>query len=163
MHRTVAAAIAGLATAVATLSIGVPAGARPLDTTRQDDPTAFLTRVVGYIVADEYERAWQSLLPAHKTVAPRREYVACELRSPIGLRLVSARAVRVARKPRRVPGLSRPVPVTSVRLRLTVDNPATQSPQTFTLTVSAVRAASRWAWILTPSRYELYRSGACPA
>ena len=161
MQSATIAATTALATAVAALSVVLPAGAGRVDAAQPGDPAVFVTRVVGHIVADEYARAWQSLLPAHKRVAPRREYVTCELKSPVCQTLLATDVLRVAQRARRIPGVSERVPVTSVTLRLRVDDPAGGAEQSFTLTFSAVRSGSRWAWILTPSRYELYRSNSC--
>ena len=48
----------------------------------------------------------------------------------------------------------------AVTLRLRIRS-ASLGTDAFTHTFSAVREGSHWAWILTPDRYELYRSDAC--
>ncbi len=167
MQRTVVTgsviAFAAAASAAAIfLSAALPAsGGRPA--APKGDPAAFLIRIVGFVVADEYARAWPSLYPAHQEVAPRAEYVAYELQTPVGWKLRSAAVLRVAQRLRRIPGASERVPVTSVTLRLRIANPALETEGALTHTFNAVAVGSRWTWILTPSRYALYRADACNA
>ena len=124
-------------------------------------PATFVTRIVGLVVADDYARAWESLYPAHQSVAPRAEYTTCELRTPVGWTLSSATVVRVVEKLRRIPGEHGRVPVTLVTLRLGISNPSLRARGGFTHTFTAVTVGSRWTWILTPSRYGLYRTDSC--
>lgn len=131
-------------------------GSRPLG-----DPAVFVSGVVRLIVADDYAAAWTSLNPAHKQVAPRREYVACERRSLMQSRLRSIEVVRVANRLLRIPGASRSVRAKAVTLRLTVENVAVREKETFEVTFNAVPEGSVWTWILTPARYALYRDDAC--
>ena len=163
MNRTLitGAALAFVAGAVATivaLSAALPAAGRPWP---REDPATFLTRIVGFVVADQYEQVWPSLYPAHQKVAPREEYVACELQTPVGWKLRSAEALRVVQRHRRIPGVSDKVAVTAVTLRLTITNAALQAEGGFTHTFTAVAVGDRWNWILTPQKYRLYRSNAC--
>ena len=160
MKRTAIASAIVVVVGVALLSAALPAAGRGA-VSQREDPAVFVTRIVGLIVADDYGRAWQGLLPAHKRVASRAEYVACELKTPLGLELRSVRVLRSAQKLSRVTGISAPVSVTSVTLRLTVYDPSIGTESTFTHAFSAVAVGPRWAWILTPDRYELYRSNAC--
>lgn len=150
-----AAAAAALALAMAP-QVGEARTAVPRET-----PAHFLTRVVGRIVADDYELAWKSLYPAHQEVAPRSEYVDCELQTPIGLKLRSVDVLRVAERRRRIPGESVRVPVTSVTLRLVLFDASLQTTGIVTDAFTAVAVGNRWTWILTPSRYALYRSDGC--
>lgn len=131
-------------------------GSRP-----RGDPAAFVSGVVRLIVADDYAAAWTSLNPAHKQVAPRREYVECERRSLMQSRLRSVEVMRVANRLLRIPGASRSVRAKAVTLRLTVENVALREKETFEVTFNAVPAGSVWTWILTPARYALYRDDAC--
>jgi hypothetical protein len=131
-------------------------GSRP-----RGDPAAFVSGVVRLIVADDYAAAWASLNPAHKQVAPRREYVECERRSPVQSRLRSVEVMRVANRLLRIPGASRSVRAKAVTLRLTVEDMALRETETFNVTFTAVPEGSVWTWILTPARYALYRDDAC--
>ena len=94
-------------------------------------------------------------------VAPKDEYVACELQTPVGWKLRAAKVVRVASKLRRIPGESERIPVELVTLRLTIAQPSAQARNVFVHTFTAVADGDHWAWILTPSKYELYRSNGC--
>jgi hypothetical protein len=127
----------------------------------RSDPAAFVSGVVRLIVADDYTAAWTSLNPAHKRVAPRREYVECERRSPLQSRLRSVEVIRVANRLMRIPGASRSVRAKAVTLRLTVEDVALRATETFKVTFNAVAEGSAWTWILTPTRYALYRDDAC--
>ena len=163
MNRTFiigsAATLAAGAAALA-LAMAPPAGNAGAATPRET-AAHFLTRVVRLIVADDYELAWKSLYPAHQEVAQRSEYVACELQTPIGGRLLSADVLRVAERRRRIPGETARVPVMSVTLRLTIADPSLGTNGVFTHAFTAVAVGNRWTWILTPSRYALYRSDGC--
>lgn len=127
----------------------------------RDDPAAFVSQIVGLIVADDYAAAWSSLNPAHKQVAPRREYVECELSTPVGSSLKSIDVVRAAERLLRIPGGSQSVPVTAITLRIEIENTALGTSERFKHTFNAVPDGSDWTWILTPSRYALYRDDAC--
>lgn len=161
MKRTAIASAIIVVVGVALPSAALPAAAGGGAVSQREDPAAFVTRIVGLIVADDYGRAWQGLLPAHKRVASRAEYVACELKTPLGLELRSIRVLGSAQKLRRVPGIATRIPVTSVTLQLDVYDRSLGTESTFTHPFSAVVTGQRWAWILTPDRYELYRSNAC--
>jgi hypothetical protein len=131
------------------------------DAGARGDPAAFVSRIVTFVVADDYDAAWGSLYPAHKLVAPRREYVDCELRSPVGASLRSIDVLRVTDRSVRIPGQSKRVDAKAVTLRVRIENTAVQTSDAFRHTFNAVPVGSHWAWILTPSRYELYRTDAC--
>jgi hypothetical protein len=131
------------------------------DAVPRDDPAAFVTRIVTLVVADDYGVAWGSLYPPHQLVAPRREYVDCELRSPVGASLRSIDVLRVADRSLRIPGQSTLVDAKAVTLRVHIENTALRTHDAFRHTFNAVPVGSHWAWILTPSRYELYRADAC--
>ena len=165
MQRTViVGSILGFVTAAAVTVIALSA-ALPASGARapQEDPARFLTRVVGFVVTDDYASAWPTLHPAHQDVAPRDEYVSCERLSPVGWKLRSATVVKVAKRLRAVPGSTESVPLTAVTLRLRIVNMKLQTEGAFTHTFTAVAVGSRWTWILTPTRYELYRADACGA
>jgi hypothetical protein len=163
MQRTVvvgsiAAFVVALVATVILLPAAHPSSGRTLP---PEDAATFLTRIVGYIVSDDYDRAWPSLYPAQQSVAPRDEYVACERLTPVGWALRSVDVVRVRETHRRIPGATEPTAVTAVTLRLRIANAALHTEGAFTHTFTAVRVASRWTWTLTPNRFELYRDDRC--
>jgi len=61
----------------------------------------------------------------------------------------------------RVPGDSKTSAAKAVTLRLRLSNQGEKT--VFTHTFNTVAVGSHWTWILTPSRYELYRSDSCGA
>ncbi len=130
-------------------------------TVARERPATFVSRTVGQIISDDYATAWDALYPAHKAVAPKDEYVACELRTPVGWKLRAAKVVRVASELRRIPGEAERVSVELVTLRLTIAEPSVRARNVFVHTFTAVAAGDHWAWILTPDKYELYRSNGC--
>jgi hypothetical protein len=127
----------------------------------REQPGAFVSRTVAQIVSDDYETAWDTLYEPHKEVAAKEEYVACELRTPVGMTLGAVRVVRVAHRLRHIPGETGRTPVELVTLKLRVKDPSLGTVDAFTHTFTAVAAGRGWAWILTPDRYELYRSDGC--
>jgi hypothetical protein len=148
-----------LLVSVLTAALGgmtAPRAAAPV----RPDAGAFVERLVVQIVRDDYARAWLTLHPAHKAVAPRWQYVQCERRSPVpgaiaSLRIVGSRNERVL-----VAGVGR-VPGRAVTFRLVLRDPAYGSV-TVTHTAHVVAVNGRWRWILTPERYALYRAGCDP-
>ncbi len=84
-HTVIAGAVFAVVTAAALLWVGPPAAGAPrsVQAVPRSDPAAFLTRIVGLVVENDYAHAWNTLHPAHKRVAPRREYVDCELQTPL--------------------------------------------------------------------------------
>jgi hypothetical protein len=146
--------VAAAVTAAAIVSLTRPGAER-------GDPGAFVSRIVALVLADDYGAAWRSLYPAHQLVAPRREYVDCELRTPVGASLRSIDVLRVADRSLRIPGQSERVTAKAVTLRVRIENVALRTTDAFRHTFNAVPVGSHWAWILTPDRYALYRSDAC--
>jgi hypothetical protein len=134
---------------------GLPGGS----STPSESPSAFVSRVVTQIVGDDYAGAWQTLYPPHQAVAESDEYVSCEMRTPVGWKLRSISVVRVRDRTLRVPGDSEASGAKAVTLRLRLSKAGAKN--VFTHTFNAVAVGSHWAWILTPSRYELYRSDSC--
>ena len=157
-----ASALAFVAAAAVTaylVSTGLPEAGG--STSARERPATFVSRTVGQIISDDYATAWDTLYPRHQEVAPKDEYVACELRTPVGWKLRAAKVLRVASKLRRIPGESERIPVELVTLRLTIAQPSAQARNVFVHTFTAVADGDHWAWILTPSKYELYRSNGC--
>ena len=151
--------LAAAGAAAALLSAALPSGGR--SSTPADDPGSFVSRIVALVLEDDYASAWSSLYPAHQRVAPRREYVDCELRTPVGWSLRSIDVLRVADRMLRIPGETQRVAAKAVTLRIRIGNASIRTDDAFRHTFNAVPVGSHWAWILTPSRYELYRTDAC--
>ena len=126
-----------------------------------EEPDAFVSRIVSQIVSDDYATAWTTLYPPHQAVAGSDEYVACEMQTPVGLELRSISVVRVKDRQLRVPGDSTTSAAKAVTLRLRLSNQGDRA--VFTHTFNTVAVGSHWTWILTPSRYEPYRSDSCGA
>ena len=124
-----------------------------------EEPDAFVSRIVSQIVSDDYATAWTTLYPPHQAVADSDEYVACEMQTPVGLKLRSISVVRVRDRHLRVPGDSKTSAAKAVTLRLRLSNAGQKT--VFTHTFNTVAVGSHWTWILTPSRYEQYRSDSC--
>jgi hypothetical protein len=159
MRRSLIAALAVVfAASVAATVLGLQAlggsTARPTE-----EPDAFVSRIVSQIVSDDYATAWTTLYPPDQAVAGSDEYVACEMQTPVGLELRSISVVRVKDRQLRVPGDSKTSAAKAVTLRLRLSNQGEKT--VFTHTFNTVAVGSHWTWILTPSRYELYRSDSC--
>jgi hypothetical protein len=83
------------------------------------------------------------------------------MQTPVGLKLRSISVVRVKDRQLRVPGDSKTSAAKAVTLRLRLSNAGERT--VFTHTFNTVAVGSHWTWILTPSRYEQYRSDSCGA
>jgi hypothetical protein len=126
------------------------------------NPVVFLRGVVRQIAANDYARAWQTLAPGQQRLVPKGEYVRCESASPIPGHLAWIRVVRTYEEPVTVAGAGNDlVQAQAVTFRLKITEPALHDSVVVTHTVHAVPAGSHWAWILSPSRLELHRSGTC--
>ena len=158
---SIVAFVAAAAAVVTLVTIVRPNGESHAATAPRTDPAAFVTRIVGFVVRDEYGRAWDDLYPAHQKVASRQEYVDCEQQTPVGGVVRSIEVLDVADEQARIPGESRRVAAKAVKLRVTLVEPATHARDVFTHTFHAVLVGARWTWILSPPRYALYRSGSC--
>ena len=60
-----------------------------------DDPKDVAVRVLDQIVHNRYTEAWDGLYGVDQKVAPRREYVDCESRSPVNATPTSVNVVKV--------------------------------------------------------------------
>ena len=128
----------------------------------QASPVAFLEQVIAQVVDNDYGRAWQTLHPAHQRVAPLREYVRCEERSPIPGRLSGIQIDGVRDEQLRIAGAA-PVDAKAVSLRITLRNLATGQREAVPATLHAVAVEGKWRWILPQRRYALYQANACGA
>ena len=124
------------------------------------DPADFMTTIVGYIVADDYASAWDSLYPPHKLVALQQEYVDCELQRPVASKLGSIDVLGVRDRKLHVPGDTGRVDAKAVTLRVDLLN-SVGAKETFRHTFNVVPVGAHWTWVLTPSRYALYRADGC--
>src|SRR5690348_4658657 len=80
----------GSACATVALAGGLPTGSS------LGDPVLFLKRVVRQIAANDYGRAWETLIPSQQRAVPRATYVRCESASPIPGTLASIEVKAVA-------------------------------------------------------------------
>lgn len=125
------------------------------------EPGVFVAGVVSQLVANEYERAWTTLHPAHKRVAPLEEYVRCERLSPILGKLQSISVLDVSDRRLQIIPRGRPWPAKAVTVRIVLSEPSIGDTIEVTHTAHAVLVGARWAWILPRARYLLYRSNRC--
>jgi hypothetical protein len=135
---------------------GDETSAQPIET-----PSHFVSRTVVTIGRDDYEGAWASLYPPHQEIAPLDEYVACEMKTPLGWKIRSLRVLRVSDRMVHVPGASEDVAAKAVTLRLRVLESAVGLEEAFSHTFTAVPVGSEWSWILTPSQYRRYKTHSC--
>jgi len=125
-------------------------------------PVAFLEQLIAQVVDNDYGLAWRTLHPAHQLVAPLREYVRCEERSPIPGRLTAIDVVGVRDERLRIAGAA-PVAAKAVSLRITISDLATGRREAIATTFHAVALDGRWRWVMPQRRYALYRADACDA
>jgi hypothetical protein len=141
------------------LAVWLLAGGDSTNAQPKEDPVAFLDGIVRGIVANDYGRVWQSLHPAQQRVAKRDAYIACEHRTQIAARLDWIKPLRAVNQQISVAG-DGGGPVQSKAVTFELKLVGEQQP--FPVTVHAIAVDGRWRWILTPRRFETYRSGACP-
>lgn len=124
-------------------------------------PVEFLEVLFGHLYRGEHAQAWSSLYPAHQEVVPRREYVACERRTPPFTGTLERVELLAAREERwRVAGEERPRESTAVTYRITVSLDG--DPERVTGSGHLVAVDGAWHWILKPSDFDAYRAGRCP-
>jgi hypothetical protein len=123
---------------------------------------AFATRIVRLIGANRYAEAWNSLLPLHQQAAPVERYVLCENETPIPGRVAAVRVLRVWDAPVRVAGVADPARGTKVTVRIEIADESIPARVAVVKTISLVRAAHHWAWLLPAPRYAAYVAGTCP-
>lgn len=105
--------------------------------------------------------AWQTLYPPHQRVAPRIAFLGCERATPFHAGLQSLRVLAVRRSLVRVPGRAQPVAGVAIDVRVALRWYGPRDPIVFRYTFHLVPANGRWAWLLSESRYRLYRDGGC--
>jgi hypothetical protein len=138
-------------------AVGLAAGCGGGSGTPGDDPGVFAVKIVHLIVANQYEQAWTDLHPDDQKVAPLKEYVACETRSPVALQPTSVVALGVGDEP---VGLGNGHSVASKAVRVRIAFPGANN--VLVRTVHVVAAGGRWKWILPAQRFRDYAADRCP-
>jgi hypothetical protein len=128
----------------------------PLDTA----PAFFLSELRDKTDGD-WDAAWRTLYPAHKRVVSRAEFVGCERATPFESPLTGLRVIGVHRSPVHVPGRARPVPGVGIDVRVELAGFGVRDPIVFRHTFHLVPVRGHWTWLLSPSRYRLYRTHGC--
>ena len=117
----------------------------------------FMTRLVRDVAAGNYELAWEGLHPAHKRVATRAKYLACERRDHVESTVAEIAVLRVVDEQVGVAGEPDEATGAAVTLRLRF-----QGDDRVTDTFHAVAVERDWVWILPAARYEAYAADRCP-
>jgi hypothetical protein len=120
------------------------------------DPKLVAVRVLDQIVNNMYTEAWDGLYGADQKVAPRKEYVDCETRSPVIARPTSVSVIQVEDASVGLgDGTFVDSKAVSLRIRFTGG---------FKLVhvVHLVADAGSWHWILPSWRYRDYKADRCP-
>lgn len=123
----------------------------------------FLLETIEEKVHGEWGKAWTSLYPSHKRIAPRGTYVRCETRTPFPAPLESLRVVDVRSARVRVPGLSRTVAGVALTVVVKLRWYGPRDPIVFRHTFHLVPFRGRWTWLLSSSRFSLYKRHGCGA
>ena len=162
MTKAAVVALAAAAVVVAlVLAFALGRGGSSRSAAPHGDPVVFLEGVIGQIVRNDYQHAYGTLHPAQQRTVSKKDYVRCELQTPIIGKLDSITVVRAFDDRVLVPGgATHPVPSKVVTFRLRLKQPVLGTI-TFSHTVHAVAVDGKWRWILTPHRYSLYRVGGC--
>ena len=121
---------------------------------------AFMVNDIRYKTDGKWSLAWQSLYPAHKFVARRSVYVACEESTPWAAPVQSFDVVGIKRASFRIPG-GGIVQGAAVAISIGVGGTSPRDPLTFTHTFHVVPVDGHWTWLLSPERYSLYRHDGC--
>jgi hypothetical protein len=119
------------------------------------DPGKAAVRVVDQIVHNDYTKAWDGLYGVDQKVAPRKEYVDCESRSPVNAVPLELKVVKVADVSVGL-GNGRFVDSKAVSLRLDYADGG------FVHVVHLVADGGKWRWILPSWRYRDYQADRCP-
>jgi hypothetical protein len=127
-------------------------------------PGDFMRRLVTAIASERYGDVWPLLHPAHRKVAGRSEYIACEATSPIPGRAVDVEILRVVRAPVAVAGVRGRVPGATVTFRVSLRVAGVPEPVRVTHTGHLVGLADGgWRFVLPRHRHALYGRDGCPA
>jgi hypothetical protein len=159
-------AIAGAtAAAVVLLAPGGRSGAADRERpAAASTPGDFMRRLVTAIAAERYGAVWPLLHPAHRRVARRPEYLACEASSPIPGHAVAVEILRIVREPVAVAGVPGRVPGATVTFRVSLRVAGVSEPVRVTHTGHLVRLGDGgWRFVLPRHRHALYGRDGCLA
>lgn len=155
---------------VAALTLGIPVSATAIPTTGKTarppglsyaSAARFLLGSIEDKVDGDWGRAWQSLYPLHRRMAPRDAFIRCESATPFPARMESLHVVDVRAAAVRVPGLRHDVPGVAIEVKVELAWYGPRDPIVFRHTFHLIPVRGRWTWLLSPSRYRLYVRGAC--
>jgi hypothetical protein len=158
-----------LAAGAAAAAIGLPNEARGSHASRGGAPTAptlasageFLRREVREKTEGRWAAAWGTLYPAHRRLALRQDFVACERATPFPAELKSLQILRVTREPVVVPGLAQPVAGVGVLVKVELAWYGNRDPITFRHVFHLVPSQGHWTWLLSDERYRVYAGAGC--
>ena len=154
----------GVSIALIASALAISATAHADRGVRPAEPAGkYMTGIVKLKLTNDYERAWQSLYPAHQRIAPLEAYVACESLVPPAGTLVGLRVLRTFDESIRVAGERRKMKTRAVRVRVAVASPVfTLFPVTVVQTFHAIAVEGQWRWILSADQYAYYSAATCP-
>src|SRR5262245_58123031 len=127
-----------------------------------EDPGAFVTSVVRTLYKGQSGDAWELLHPDHRAAVPKERYVECERKAPLEGQVRRIEVVSVEDAPATVPGESEEIPSKAVTIRITLKLPGIPDAQPVTHTAHVFAVDGKWAWVIGPTDYATYLSGACP-
>lgn len=169
-RRFVSQALLTAGAAVAALAVGAPVTATAITPTGKTarPPGLSYASAAGFMLSSiedkvdgDWGRAWHSLYPLHRRIAPRDAFIRCESATPFPARLESLHVVDVRAAAVRVPGLRHAVPGVAIRIRVELAWYGPRDPIVFRHTFHLIPVHGSWTWLLSPSRYRLYERGAC--
>ena len=121
----------------------------------------FLVETIEEKVTGDWGKAWASLYPFHKRIVSRNTYVRCETRTAFPAPLESLRVTEVRPAAVHVPGLSRTVAGVALTVVVKLRWFGPRDPIVFRHTFHLVPVRGRWTWLLSPSRFWLYKENGC--
>jgi hypothetical protein len=132
------------------------------DSAPGEDPGVFVTSVVRTLYRGQSGDAWELLHPEHRAAVSKERYVACERKAPLEGQVRRIEVVSVEDAPATVPGESEAVLSKAVTIRITLKLPGIPTAQPVTHTAHVFAVNGKWAWVIGPTDYATYLSGACP-
>lgn len=150
----------GLGTPAAALARS-PAGHEAQGALSTASAGRFLVETIEQKVHGDWGKAWTSLYPFHKRIASRSTYVRCEAVTKFPAPLESLRVTEVRSAAVRVPGLSRRVAGVAITVVVKLRWYGPRDPIVFRHTFHLVPVRGRWTWLLSPSRFWLYKRHGC--
>ena len=128
-----------------------------------EDAGGFVTTLIRDLGRGDTAKAWGSLHPLHRDRVPRARYVECESRDGFGGTVTKVDVLDVKDEPATIPGQFGEQPSTAVTVGVTLDVPASDDPERFTLTAHVFPVDGEWTWVIGPVDYAAYMTGNCPA